>query len=71
MTEVFIAGQSVFPEGGFVEIIRSINVLLEPDKRGSEYTRTVNIKGTKEADAVFMAQFDVNFNAGVVGFDPT
>jgi hypothetical protein len=71
MTEVFIAGQSVFPEGGFVEIIRSINVLLEPDKRSSEYTRTVNIKGTKEADAIFMAQFDVNFNAGNVGFDPT
>ena len=71
MTEVIIAGEQVYVEGGFVEIIKSINVLLEPDKRSSEYTKTVSVKGSKEADRLFIAQFDVNFNAGNVGFDPT
>lgn len=71
MQEIFISGTKVSSKDSTIDLTKSMNVLQEPDKRTSEYTKTVSIVGTKEADRVFMAQFDVNFNAGNVGFDPT
>lgn len=54
-----------------VNISKSIYEILEPDKRKSDLTKTIEIIGTPEADEVFMAAFDVNFEVGSGNFDPS
>jgi hypothetical protein len=72
MTEIFIAGHLVY-SGSDVKISlnKSISEILEPDKRKSDYTRTIDIIGTPESDKVFMAQFDVNGIVSGATFDPS
>lgn len=74
MIEILIGGRRVFTgesEETELDINRSVFDLLEPDKRKTDYTKTVSIAGSKEADEVFMAMFDVNFNVTSVSFDPS
>jgi len=74
MIEILIDGKRVFTstqDDAGVEINRSVFDLLEPDKRKTDFTRTVDIAGSKEADEVFMSMFNVNFTVTGISFDPT
>ena len=73
MTEILIEGKRVFAGDAAdigLEITRSVFDILEPDKRKADFTRTVSIAGSKEADEIFMAMFDVNFTVSATSFDP-
>jgi hypothetical protein len=73
MTEILIEGKRVFAGNASdigLEISRSVFDILEPDKRKADFTRTASIAGSKEADEVFMAMFDVNFTVTSTSFDP-
>lgn len=73
MTEILIEGKRVFVGNASdigLEISRSVFDILEPDKRKADFTRTASIVGSKEADEVFMAMFDVNFTVTSTSFDP-
>jgi len=72
MTEIFIAGQLVYSGSDVkINLNKSISEILEPDKRKSDFTRTIDIIGTPESDQVFMAQFDVNGIVSGATFDPS
>jgi hypothetical protein len=71
MIEILIGGQRVYAGDNIgMNVSKSIFDLLEPDKRKSDFTKTVEIQGTKEADQVFKALYNVNFNISGAAFDP-
>jgi len=72
MIEILIGGQRVYAGDGVgMNLSKSIFDLLEPDKRKSDFSKTVEIQGTSEADKVFKALYNVNFNISGVAFDPS
>jgi hypothetical protein len=71
MIEILINGQRVFSGNVDVNVNKSIYEILEPDKRQSDLTKTIELIGTPESDKVFMAAFDVNFQVGSATFDPS
>jgi hypothetical protein len=72
MIEIVISGQRVF-QGNDIDlrITKSIYEIFEPDKRKSDFTKTVELVGTKEVDQLFLSLFDVNIRVGGATFDPS